>query len=421
MILSLLITLLIPRFLGPSLFGLYTLVVIWIGFLIPISSLGIGSGIIYYLSSGSYQFSSVFTSNVWIAAIIGLFNMVLLSVFYYAGICNHFDPGINPQTLILLLCGAFFQSVNFIVGRALLGDSKFNVMNVMDILNILLNPVILMICILILPLDNSWFVYVAFALTHFFLTVCLIYTLRSQIKWNTINRDYIKACYHYGIQSWIGDIALKANLRLDQILLGSFSSLNVLGIYTVAVKLIELVWIIPDTLGPVLFNSIAALDEPKTKLHLLLKLHRLVFICCFIFIILWLIVCKFWIIPYITGTEYSSAFTYMLLLAPGILIFISSKIITKLYSASGEVHWTSKITIFGSIISVVCYLLLIPPYGPYGAAIASSIGYISISLAGIYLMHKHYQIQPSEYYNLQKSDLFWFRQRFHNLLNRKSN
>ncbi|MBK8484718.1 MAG: polysaccharide biosynthesis C-terminal domain-containing protein [Saprospiraceae bacterium] len=117
-------------------------------------------------------------------------------------------------------------------------------------------------------------------------------------------------------------------------------------------------------------------------------------------------------IPYFLGIEYKSVMIPFLLLIPGTLFLISSKIFTKQFSASGNVHWTSQITIFGFIISFIAYFTLIPYFGMNGAALASSIGYTALAFAGLYKMKTNYSIQLTDYYQFRISDWVWLKNQF---------
>jgi len=284
----------------------------------------------------------------------------------------------------------------------------------------LLNPVVLLFIFWLSPAKDSTFIYVSYFLFSFILFGLHVILLRREMNWNQVHLPYMRSAFSYGMKSWYGDIALRANLRFDQLILGSFISLHALGIYGVAVRLAELIWIIPDTIGPVLFNLIAGNKNQEQKLEITARIHRLIFFFCMLLLIMWLLCCQFIIMPYILGKQYADVIQLMIWLSPGVLMLISSKMITKLFSASGEVAWTSRITIFGSLISILCYVLFIPSFGSVGAAIASSLGYFCLAVAALYVMNKNYNVPLREFYIIRKSDLYWMKNRLTNLFKPES-
>jgi O-antigen/teichoic acid export membrane protein len=403
------VSLLIPGILGPGLFGLYALIIAWVGFLIPITSLGIGAGVLYYISNKAHTFESVFSTNLIIALLIGIFNLLILFVLKVTGLINHIDSSMQFSKWCMLAASIFFQSVNYILGRAWLGDSKFDNLNTLDLLNSLLSPGILLLMLWLFGINDTFFIYISYLITSFLTLLYISMLVRKQALWNDLNLSYFKNAFQYGLKSWIGDVALKANLRLDQLILGSFFSLSALGIYSVAVRLIELIWLIPDTIGPVIFNKVAGNPDRIENIKMISRIHRIVLASCFVILVLWIIFCYMFIVPHILGNQYLDVVRIIILLAPGVFIIISSKIITKLFSATGNVIWTSNITIIGSVISVFLYLLLIPSFGMTGAAIASTIGYICLALAGWIVLMMLHKVRFREFLAVNKSDISWIK------------
>lgn len=416
---SLLVSLLIPGILGPGLFGLYSLIIAWVGFLIPITSFGIGAGILYYISNKSHSFQSVFSTNLFIAILIGLFNFFILFLFYLTGLLNRVDSSVQLSEFCMLAGSILFQSINYIVGRAWLGDSKFDYLNSLDLLNSLLGPGILLMALWYFSIKDTSFIYWSYLITSFLALMYTCFLVRTQVLWKSLDVVYLKQAFRYGLKSWIGDIALKANLRLDQLILGTFFSLNALGIYSVAVKLVELVWMIPDTIGPLLFNMVAGNSNQKDNVSMISRIHRITLTFCFVVIILWIFICHLLIVPYVLGDEFTEVSKIMMLLAPGIFIMVSSKIITKLFSASGNVMWTSNITIIGSAIGIVLYLLLIPWLGASGAAIASTTGYFCLASAGWIVLILNYKVHFKEFCTVKKEDLLWMKFQWITLFGKK--
>ncbi len=320
-----------------------------------------------------------------------------------------------------MLCGSvFFQSIIFVVGRAWLGDSKFDHLNSIDLLNSLLSPLVLLCALWYFDIRDTLFIYISYLVTSVLVFFYTGFLLRSQLEWNRLNFIYLKQIFPYGLKSWIGDVALKANLRLDQLILGSFYSLDALGIYSVAVKLVELIWLIPDTIGPVLFNRVAGNSNQNDNIRIVSRIHRLTLVTCFVILFLWIFICHQVIVPYILGNQFIEVTSIIFLLAPGILIVISSKLITKLFSASGNVMWTSNITIIGSAISIILYFLFIPTLGATGAAIASTLGYISLAFAGWIVLMRNYKVHFHEFYMVKRADIIWIKELLNTFFIRKS-
>lgn len=180
-----------------------------------------------------------------------------------------------------------------------------------------------------------------------------------------------------------------------------------LGFYAVAVTLAELFWLLPDSIGKVLFNRIAREHNSGFQEEMLCRVHRIVFWVSFILMIVGAVAVTYVIIPYGYGGKYLDSITPFLLLLPGTLLYIPAKITTKLLSSTGKILETSYATASGSVISIILYFILIPKFGIIGAAYAASIGYIFISIFCIYYVIRYYDITLKDLFLFSKDDLNW--------------
>ena len=74
------------------------------------------------------------------------------------------------------------------------------------------------------------------------------------------------------------------------------------------------------------------------------------------------------------------------LLLPGIVFMAAAKVISSYLSGIGKPIYTTYIAAGAVIVTVILDLLLIPPYGISGAAIASSITYTGTAIASVWLL-----------------------------------
>lgn len=72
-----------------------------------------------------------------------------------------------------------------------------------------------------------------------------------------IDKLFLKQSLDYGFKGWVGNIAVIANNRIDQLILGAMFAPSYLGIYGISVLLSELIWVPVMSLNPILHNRIA--------------------------------------------------------------------------------------------------------------------------------------------------------------------
>lgn len=227
-----------------------------------------------------------------------------------------------------------------------------------------------------------------------------------QLQWN---KNLFREIYSYGIKGWLGDLALRLNLRIDQVILGIYSA-YALGIYGVSVLLAEVLWIIPDSLGPILMNKFAQEESIEKRNELIYKLHRVTFYGSLALSLVGAVV-GYFLIPILFGQKYEKAILPFLLVLPGVVVFSSTKIMTKLFSGTGKVIYTTSIILIGTGVSVSLYFALIPMFGAAGAAVGSSIGYTAASIAALSLAVRKYDLNLAQLFSIHFSDIKWLIQK----------
>lgn len=402
----------IARYLGAEGKGVYSYILVITSFFIPIFSLGIGGGFTYYISNKEFNPQEVGFSTLCVGIFIGFINTVLLYLFWRVGFLGEMNDKLTQNQILLLGIVLISNSIFFFLSRLAKGASRFHLLNLLDILKVIMNPIIMITLIYILALRIDGVIYGLVILNVSLALIICIRFFKIYPQLYNINVKFIKKSFKYGIKGWLGDMSVKANVRLDQIILGGVVSATSLGFYSVGVVLAEMLWIIPDSIVPVLFNRIAAEKDLNAKIALTEQIHRLLFSLSFFIALLWVCLCIFIIIPYGYGSEYNESVIPFLILAPGALLYIPAKVTTKLLSGSGRILDTSKATAFGSLISIVLYFILIPIFHIKGAAIASSIGYFSVSLFCIYYTKKHFNLSIRKMLILTNDDLIWIKNQY---------
>lgn len=397
----------IPAVIGPELFGKYSFLSAGLSVLITLSSMGFGAGIVFLLSTSKYGSEATIATNVWFGIAMGLVNALLIFFAFYVPWFRPVLAGTTQMEIIMLMGASLFQSISFVTGRVILGVSHFASLNFIELTSALINPFSLLALYYVTGKDHASFIYMALFFYSFFVFLLhgfWILTQKCILKWNTA---YFLEAMNYGKKSWAGDMALRANLRLDQLILGAMTSAGALGVYSVSVKLAELLWFLPDAAGPVLFNAIASKREANEQVFILSRTHRILFFLTVVSSFIWVLLTWFFILPYVLKGPYDEVLPLFILLLPGTLALVSSKLVTKLFSSTGQVMYTTRITLIGSAVSVLFYIILIPEFGHYGAACASTLGYGVLALCGwMYLMQK-YKCTLKELFVPTAEDFSW--------------
>jgi O-antigen/teichoic acid export membrane protein len=189
----------------------------------------------------------------------------------------------------------------------------------------------------------------------------------------------LKRALGFGVQSHAGRVMLLGNYRLDQWLLGAISGSRELGIYSVAVAWAEALWFLPTTLSAVqrpdlvrkakreagrltafIFRSAVVLSVVSGAVMLLLA----PFLCVWVF-----------------GEDFRDSIINLRILVLGVFGVVAMKLLGNALTAQRRPVLASSAIGAGFAATIILDLILIPPYGAVGAAIASSLAYTAGGIA----------------------------------------
>jgi hypothetical protein len=169
----------------------------------------------------------------------------------------------------------------------------------------------------------------------------------------------------YGLRSGVGNIASQLLRRMDQVLLAPLAGVSQLGLYVVAVALAEIPAFALSAVRDVIYATSAAQDDPG----LLARATRCVILLTIPTVVVGVAVTPL-VLPLLFGEDFSDAVP----LAQLALLAFSFEVVWLLLGtgllAIGRPGLRSAIQVGGVVVSVVALLLLVPPLGALGAALA---------------------------------------------------
>lgn len=177
----------------------------------------------------------------------------------------------------------------------------------------------------------------------------------------------------FGARAHVGRVMQLGNYRLDQWLLGAIAGPRELGLYSVAVAWAEALWYLPTALASVqrpdlvrasrqaAARQAARVFRAATALTAMLALGMIVlapFLCAGIF-----------------GQEFRGSIDDLRVLTAGAFGMVALKLFGNALVAQGRPVAQSLAIGVGFLFTVLLDVLLIPPYGGLGAALASTLAY----------------------------------------------
>lgn len=383
------IIMIVARELGNEGMGSYTVSLLLPTLLSQLLNLGLVSANVYFIASKQFEAKVVWGTSRDMGIAVGILGTSASGalVFFWG---ETVFPGVPLGALILAtlifpislmsgLVGSFFQashdfrSYNLIVLiqpiAALLGVLFLIVYSAFTLNNLIIVTIFSHLCALVVGGRRLQ------------LIVPVMYVPNSRSK-------YLKTALKYGIKAHLGGIATLLINRSDMFMVNLFLGPSSAGIYAVAVRIIQQMWMVSQAVSTVIFPRLSSMpvDSPN-RLHLVSLMSSAVFwgggVIAF-FIALF----SEQILNILFGESFEQAKLPLMILLSGVLVFSSSRVLANDFAARNLVHINLVLTVTTLVINMIANIILIPKLGLAGAAIATSASFLFNFIARIILQQK---------------------------------
>jgi len=178
-------------------------------------------------------------------------------------------------------------------------------------------------------------------------------------------------------RGWLGQLSAVAYfllLRLDQGLLEYYRGAAEVGIYSIAVYVGEMLWLLPGALTPLLVHSSAApAGDPERDRTAARALRWGILVTLAAAVPLFLLADP--LVSLLAGPDFRGAGPALRALLPGIVAFAPGAVLAGDFIGRGKPHWNTQASILTVVVNVAVGVVLIPRHGPVGAAWSSTIAY----------------------------------------------
>ncbi|MGH3118420.1 MAG: polysaccharide biosynthesis C-terminal domain-containing protein, partial [Gaiellales bacterium] len=192
----------------------------------------------------------------------------------------------------------------------------------------------------------------------------------------------------FGMRSWVGGVASFLNMRLDQILLGVIATQAALGVYAVAVNGAEILLYFPAAVATTLVPALAR-AEPVARQVQVLRTFRILGATTIASVVVSAVVGPT-LLPAVFGERFEESIVPFLWLLPGAVGYATKTVFSSALLASSSPGRSSVGSLAALGTGVALDLLLIPPYGATGAAIASSAAFVVGGLVALVLYRRQH-------------------------------
>ncbi len=374
MAMGLVVGVVIARYLGPERYGALSYAVAFVGLFVPLATLGMESIVVRDMAGNPEP--ECHHELLGTAAVLRLFGTLLMSSCAVVTAVVMSVESLERTLIVIVMSSYFFQILTIIEWyfRAMV-ISRYLFMA--QLYQILISSLVKVTLVLWHAPLMAFAIAIVF--DSFLLGVFLVFFYsrkeRRLLKW----RFNIHLASELLAQSWplvLSGAAIIIQARIDQVMLGSMLGREEVGLYSVALRMIEAF----SFLAVVICNSIAPEVTVRRRrkdgsyYRLMKNLYRLMFLV-FVAVSLPLFLYGTKLVVFMFGEDYRGAGVLLALLSVR-LLFTNFGVARFLFITNeGLFKYSFIAAVIGAAINIMVNYALIPVWGASGAIIATIISF----------------------------------------------
>jgi O-antigen/teichoic acid export membrane protein len=177
----------------------------------------------------------------------------------------------------------------------------------------------------------------------------------------------------FGLRAYVGRVMLLGNYRLDQWLLGAIAGARELGLYSVAVAWAEALWYLPTALAAVQRPDLVRASRAEAGRQAV-RIFRGTTLVTAASAVLMIVLAPLLCVV-VFGESFRGSVEQLRVLVIGAFGIVAVKLLGNALVARGRPVLQSVSVGLGFACTLILDVVLIPPFGGLGAAIASTVSY----------------------------------------------
>ncbi len=384
---SLLVSIILARSLGPEGWGIYSLAILLPGILLIFFDFGITPATVFYIGKKKYPLSQIFGNNIFLSIFfssLAIFAGVLI-VFLLR---KHFFSGVPTNYLLFgilyLPLNIFFYSVSAI----LLGVQKIKMYNLAFLLSGVFSLLLVVILVSIFKLGVLGAI-LAFIFSSFAPVIFLFITVRNLTKEISLhlNKNYLKDILSFGTKFHFSNIFAFLHSKINILLISFYINPVVVGFFYIANSLVTQIQSLAQSATVVLLPKIATEEEEKKKKEFTPLVCRNIILITFLGALFFFFLAK-WLIVLFYSKEFLSSVLPFRILLPAIIAFAGSQILATDFIGRGKPMLNTYVNGGTLLLNIILSIIWIPKFGIEGAAWALTVSYIVMFISKLIIYSK---------------------------------
>lgn len=379
-LLNLAITILTAKFLGAAGRGELTLIITYIAFIQIINEV-LGTSSIYYMLNRFRVSEIVSISIIWFL-VISISGTSLLILF----------KAIDADLGLLACLTIFSFAIHNLLVRIVLNKVNLRWFNLINVLQ----PLIIIVLIFLAGYEklnvNNFLLY---QLCSYF-SLLILSSILLQKHFNKIRYEEIKPLisegFRLGLTNQAANLSQILNYRIAYLFLQKFWSLSSVGIFSIVLSVVNVIWLFSNTIATLLYNEVARTSSSDRRIKLTINgVIATLIVTTGILAVFLIIPTNFY--TYLFHKDFVDLKRLVLIMSPSIIIFSLSRVVSHYFSGMGLVKYNFLSSFIGLIATLILAPFFIREFNIVGAAISNSVSYIVSAIVIFYFfMKKNYHL-----------------------------
>lgn len=353
--------------------------------IVQLGSFGLPSSNTYFIAQDRAHFRAATVNSFLFAALIGTLLAVALSVL--ASIRPDWFGFVPPELIRIASVQIPFLLLTLIGLNILLALGKLREFNLLDLASQsfgLINALVILIAFG-LGLDALVKLNTATSILVSVVVVLLLLVAGRKLVESSWRADaaLLRRMITYGLKFHISVLAGAIIFRADLLVVNHFRGAAEAGVYSVATQFGMLLMLLPSVIATLLFPRVTAEQDAHGETTWQVTKHTalIMLVCCLAAVPL------SFLLPLVYGAAFSEVTPLLLILLPGVYLIGLESVLVQHFSALGLPRTIPIYWIVTLVVNLVLVFALVPQFGAYGAAIASTVSYALIfALVAFYFL-----------------------------------
>jgi len=384
-ILGLLSSIIIARYLGPSGRGALSVLAALVGGAVQFGGLGLNGSVLYFGSREKDQVPQI-VWNVFVSAT--LMGVAVAILYFVLGMAapTVLIGDMDPAFLLVLLLALPFAFYTQFYQSLLVAAQRVIEYNVLDVVSRAITVVGFVLVLVALHLSTTAAVWSFTLATAASGVIYVARVVQSFGFARPFNAALSRRMVRYGIKAYIGSLLLFFAIRINLFLVNSMLGQTDAGLYAVAMQFADIISLLPLTLGMLLFPKVASDQEDRGALTA--KVFRFSVLAvggmCFI-----LVVTGSALITVLFGADFEGSVVPLWCLTPGILFLSLWTILNNDLGARGMPMIVVVAPAIALLVNIGGNVLMLDTWGIAGSAASGSLAsLVGLSLVFVYFVRR---------------------------------